>query len=90
MHKRYQHPELRGEEVFWVNVEVKSFFNGLVLFSSGFRNIDWRTKRLGGTAYDHKDNVLKTMRPVFVQRSELEKAGIALDSVGSIVESYYS
>ena len=79
MHKRYQHPELRNGEAFWLNVKVKGFFGGRILFSPQFGRERWDTKRLGGIAYDTHGKVLKNYRPVIVQRSELEGKGIDLN-----------
>lgn len=61
------HPELREGEVFLTNA----------LSLSG---IGWKTKRSGYVAYDIYGKPIHGMFPVFVQRKELEKAGINPDT----------
>lgn len=65
------HPELREGEIFLTNV-------GFDFDTEEWRNIGWRTKRMGICAYDVDGKVLEHTRPVFVQRKEMEKAGINL------------
>ena len=63
------HPEIKEGEVYLGNSNVLDFHN--------FR---WKSKRLGNVAYSHingKLNLLQRapeLRPVFVQRSEIEQA----------------
>lgn len=71
---RRKHPELQEGEVFLRNTD-----------SVGFRKIGWKTKRQGRTPYDVYGNVINSPSPnffpVFVQRSELEEAGISSDQI---------
>ena len=66
---RYQHPELREGEVFLTN---SSFSH------EDYQRIVWKTKRAGHTAYDVEGKVVKNCFPVFVQTTELDKAGVKL------------
>ncbi len=88
MHKRYQHPEALPDEVFLVNVKVSTYFGSRLMFSFQFGEEKWKTKRLGGIAYDTKGNPLDGHRPMFVKKEEIEKS-ISLDEVGTIEASYY-
>ena len=71
MHQEFKHPELREGEVFLTNGSISEFYP----------HIGWTTKRIGVTAYDSDKQPIHShdFRPVFVQRSELEKAGITID-----------
>jgi hypothetical protein len=89
MHERYKHPELRVGEVFWINVPVREFLGGMILFSPTFKAIKWRSKRLGGIAYDSEGRVLKDHRPVIVSISEVEEKGVVLNQVGPATASWW-
>ena len=52
--------------------------NGIL---KNFEMIGWRTKRLGNIGYDIYGNIYESGMPVFVQRSELEAAGIDPDNI---------
>ena len=67
MSKKWRHPELRGGEVFLTNMT-----------SENFHRIEWKTKRAGAQAYDIKNRPFKGLFPVFVQKSELDAAGVRL------------
>ncbi|MEK7100248.1 MAG: hypothetical protein AAB872_00375 [Patescibacteria group bacterium] len=69
------HPEKRNGEVFLTNVgdHDREF---LFLEDDNYQRIGWKTKRKGSVAYDVNGKEVYGMKPVFVQRSELEKAGI--------------
>lgn len=62
------HPEMRDGEV-WA-------FNGT---DEHFRKSVWRTKRLGQQAYDIWGRRIQFLQPVFVQRHEVEAAGMDPD-----------
>ena len=82
MGKNQNHPELREGEVFLTNVPMERegedydpmIMKGVHL--TLFRDIPWKTKRLGGIAYDVLGREVLYMLPVFVQKAELEAAGI--------------
>jgi|GEM_PF-3678683 len=61
------HPELQEGEIFLGN-----FYQG----DASFDHIKWKTKRAGSEAYTKDGESLLDYSPVFVQRSEVEKAGI--------------
>ena len=44
--------------------------------------VTWKTKRFGNVAYDVNGNVAEGLRPVFVERQEIEAAGINPDMIG--------
>ena len=71
--ERYRHPELRKDELFWVNVPEKSIMGGAVVFVSHLRNIPFMSKRVGGNAYDAAGNILPGHRPVMLQIEEVSK-----------------
>lgn len=55
------HPECGGDEVFVGNHH-----------QAGFRELPWKTKRVGNVAYDERGNPLDDAQffPVFVKRAE--------------------
>lgn len=63
------HPELRPGEVFLTNI-----------WPGGVKEMAWRTAREGIQGYDSNGKKLKSWRPIFVQKSELEKFGISMAS----------
>lgn len=69
----WKHPEQREGEVFLTNSDWKTY-----------HQIGWNTKRAGYQAYDIYNKPLfgERLYPVFVKRSELEKAGINPDNLG--------
>ena len=74
------HPETSDGEVFLTNVgdhdrELR-FFD-----EDDYLHIGWKTKRKGSVAYDVNGKEVNGMKPVFVQRSELEKGGINPDNL---------
>lgn len=69
------HPELLEGEVWITNAQ-----------EADWNSIGWKTKRAGTTAYDKSGCAITTWGrffPVFVQRSELEQAGIDPDSLAA-------
>ncbi len=88
MHERYQHPEASPDEAFVVNVKVTTYFGGRLMLSQQFGQARWKTKRMGGVAYDTKGEKLDGYRPMFVKKVEAEKV-FSLDNVGAMVASYY-
>jgi hypothetical protein len=71
------HPETLDGEVF--------MFNGT---DEDFRDAAWRTQRLGQQAYDIWGNPIRNKRPVFVQRTEVEAAGVDPDQFEKNRERY--
>lgn len=70
-----KHPELKEGEVFLINSN-----------SNKYTLINWKTKRHGITAYNIRNEMLDhTYFPVFVQRSELEAAGIKIDGEYNVI-----
>lgn len=63
-----EHPELKPGEVFFTNLSCED----------DWEEIGWLSKRLGKTAYDVNGNIIPGLRPVFVWKSELERAGIGV------------
>jgi hypothetical protein len=72
---RFQHPEAQAGELWLGNV-----------YACDFPAIGWTTKRLGREPFDSRGVPLRggTMRPVLVQRSEIEAAGVAIPAIGAI------
>ncbi len=67
------HPELQEGEVFLSNDNLESY-KGLV----------WKIKRKGKVPYDTSDSVIHGADeyfPVFVQRFELEEAGVDINKL---------
>lgn len=69
-----RHPEQQEDEVFFINIDSGGFREWWQ-----FRKVEWKTKRLGRVAYDTTGKRISDMKPVFVLRSELKKAGIDPD-----------
>jgi hypothetical protein len=67
------HPEAVGDEIFICNV-----------WKCDFPAVGWNSKRLGSVAYSTAAAVLKALRPVFVQKSEIEAAGVDIPVRGAI------
>jgi len=88
MHKRYQHPEALPDEAFFINVKVSTHLGGRLMVSTQFAQEKWKTKRLGGIAYNTKGEPISGYRPMFIKKTEAEKI-FSLDEVGAIVASYY-
>jgi len=64
-----KHPELRDGEVFLENATKNQFDT----------DYDWGTRRLGEVAYDvTTGDKIQELRPIFVQRAELEKFGFTI------------
>ena len=63
-----EHPEQRDGEVFLCNSTVDDY-----------SDIRFTSKRRGQTAYDWKDNPIRSMFPVFVKRDEVTAKGIDPD-----------
>lgn len=74
------HPEKGDDEAFLTNVGDRDpefrFFE-----EDDYLHIGWKTKRKGSVAYDVNGKEVYGMKPVFVQRSELEKGGIDPDNL---------
>ena len=72
------HPELKKGEVFLTNASDERMPAGgrCRKWESDWESIGWRTKRRGVTAYDIYGKAFKYAFPVFVQRSELVRAGV--------------
>ncbi len=62
------HPELREGEVFLTNVDD----------TEDYSYISWKSKRKGYVAYSKSGEILEYMRPIFVEKSELDETGITL------------
>ncbi|WKZ25512.1 MAG: hypothetical protein QY322_03965 [bacterium] len=81
------HPETGDGEVFLTNVGDRDpefrFFD-----EDDYLHIGWKTKRKGNVAYDINGKEVYGMKPVFVQRSELEKGGIDPDNLWPANVSY--
>lgn len=66
--KKWRHPELQKGEVFLCNETAKDF-----------RDIGWKTKRIGEVPYNIYGNIVEEdcdmphSYPVFIQRSEVEQ-----------------
>jgi len=71
------HRELREGEIFLMNGSVEDY-----------RTIDWKTKRMGQWACDASGGVVGTkyLHSIFVQKSELEEAGV---NVGSQIKTSF-
>jgi hypothetical protein len=52
--------------------------------ATDFPAVGWSTKRLGKIAYDTSGKRIPNFRPVFVQRAEIEAAGVAIPEEGAI------
>lgn len=72
---RPRHPEATADEECIGNI-----------YRVDFRQVGWRTKRLGKVPYGQDGKRLKggNMRPVFVQRSELDAAQTPIPDTGPI------
>lgn len=73
---RIQHPEATAGEVFMGN-----------LYAADFPAVGWSTKRMGKIPRDTLlGKPLKggNMRPVFIQRAEVEAAGVEIPDIGPI------
>lgn len=91
-----RHPELLGGEVFISNINpnsraghfrITSLLIGDVLDErSDWECIGWETKRMGKVAYDIHNIPIDGMRPVFAQKSELEKDGFIFPSGATTVD----
>ncbi len=60
------HPERQYGEQFLTNCASETDFD----------EIGWMTKRLGKTAYDTSGKAISGLRPVFVWKLELQRAGL--------------
>ncbi len=85
------YPGVEAGEVFLCVISTK-FFAVPVVFRDGttsydftygdmatdqnFEEIGWKTKRLGKVAYNKKGEKMDDWRPVFVQKKELQEAGV--------------
>jgi hypothetical protein len=77
--EKYRHPELRKDELFWVNVPERSVMGGAVIFVSQLKSIPFKSKRVGGNAYDTAGNILLGHRPVMVQIEEVSKTCVVYE-----------
>lgn len=81
------HPEKGDGEVFLTNVGDHDrefhFFD-----EDDYQRIGWKTKRKGSIAYNVDGKPVNGMKPVFVQRSELEKGGINPDNLWESKANY--
>ena len=64
------HPELLPGEIFFCNLNCARGFQRM------WEEISWQTKRRGITGYDMNGEIIPGAEPVFVQRSEMEAAGV--------------
>jgi hypothetical protein len=64
------HPELLEGEVFFTNTDQAL---------ANFELSKWKSARKGTVAYNIEGNIVPDSVPVFIQRSELEEAGIDPD-----------
>lgn len=62
-----RHPEKREGEIYLTNTDP-----------GDYEKIGWRTKRLGLIAYSLDGHAIDSLRPVFVSRAELTKAGFTI------------
>ena len=70
------HPEARPSEVWLTNIGMEEdIYGGKGYDYEDFDDIGWKTKRIGERAYDINGNLIDAY-PVFVERCELEQAGI--------------
>lgn len=76
------HPELCDNEIFLCNVDSEYTISstGSVLhiepelgLMMNFNKIQYKTKRIGTTAYTHKGAKISEERPVFVNKLEFEQ-----------------
>ncbi len=77
-----KHSELREGEVFITNIGFTRLHCPIEYGDdnrSDWDSIGWKTKRMGEVAYDIYGRPINGMRPVFVQRSEMVKAGVDPD-----------
>jgi hypothetical protein len=88
MHQRYEHPEALPDEAFIINVRVATYFGGRLIISPQFGREKWKTKRLGGIAYDTEGKKINGYRPMFVKKAEAEMV-FSLNDAGAIEASYY-
>ena len=70
------HPELREGEIFLCNVggNFDVFRDRFMPIHEVFDSIGWKSKRIGSVAYTRDGKPIKNMRPIFVERVELERA----------------
>lgn len=66
------HPELREGEVRLTNMIPDRIIDG----QTDWEAIGHKTKRTGNVAYSLKGEPIEEYKPVFVQKSELDEAGI--------------
>jgi hypothetical protein len=73
--ERFRHPEAHDCEIWLGN-----------LYAVDFNLVGWKTKRLGKEAFNSDGTPLRggNMRPVLVQRAEIEAAGVEIPEVGAI------
>lgn len=67
-----KHPELKKGEVF--------------LSNGKYSELKWKTKRQGVVAFDAYGNSIRGIQPVFVQKAELEAAGVQIDGRYCVTE----
>ena len=79
--KNFKHPELQTGEIFLTNISSKYYWNrelGLYERSPkslkiNFKEIGYKSKRLGKNAYNQNGNLIRGQRPVFVKKKEYDK-----------------
>ncbi len=82
-----KHPGCLSGEVFLMNISAEYYrisVNGIFLSQydprratyENFKDIGWKTKRMGYLAFDVNGEPVAGLRPVFVKKSELVKAGV--------------
>ncbi len=76
MAQTFVHPEIRPGEILIGN-----------MWGSDFKNVGWISKRRGNVAYFTDGRPIPRTQafvPCFVQRSEIEAAGVAIPGTGVI------
>lgn len=63
----FKHPELHGGEIFLTNANHEDY-----------DEIIWKTKRAGKVAFSKSGQAIPKQFPVFVQRLELQVAGVRI------------
>jgi len=69
---QFSHPETRRGEVFLANMSAEMY-----------RCLDWKSKRLGRSAYDGDGNEISfaDWHPVFLEKRELMTRGVSLTAL---------
>lgn len=64
-----EHPEIQEGEILLTNSRKEDI-----------DTIGWNTKRIGNIAYDTEGNIAEGLYPVFVHKTELDRAGVNIDN----------